>query len=183
MAANSNVLLSVPSPPQRLLVHVAMYKVPPDSREAPEIQLISNLRIPNMKVSANTVLHPFLQTAAVRRGSGQTLHTRQCHKGPLLHLQILGLLFWFCGMIWINLTPLFSLTPPRSSSQSISSRQSKSAINQSPMSSCCLCLRKCSPSDHHWMLYCINAASLCQHLTFHKETAHTKSSWSVLSQP
>lgn len=38
-------------------------------------------------------------------------------------------------------------------------------------------------SDNLWMLYFITAASLCQHLTFHKETAHTKFPWFVLSQP
>lgn len=85
---------------------------------------------------------------------------------------------------WYELTSVhYFLWPPRSSSHSISSCQSESAVNQSPLSSCCLCLRKCSPTDNHWMLYCINAASLCQHLTFHKGTSHTKVPWSVLSQP
>ena len=54
-----------------------------------------------MKVNANTLLHPFLQAAVVGTDAGQALHTRQCHKDPLLPLQILGLLFWFCGMIMI----------------------------------------------------------------------------------
>lgn len=145
-----------------------------------------------MKASDNILLHPFLQTAVVGRGSGQALHTRQYHEGPLLHLQILGLLFWFCGIKWINLTPLFSLTPPRSSSHSISSCQSKSAINQSAMSSCLSVsqemLPKWQPLDALVYKCCLTASNSSQRNSSHKVSMvcpdttigsnKTRSSWS-----
>ena len=136
-----------------------------------------------MKASANILLHSFLQPAVVWTGSAQSLHSRQCHKGPFPRLQILELLFQLRVMMWINPTLLFSQPPPSSSSCSISSCQSKCAINQSPPSWCRLCLRKCSPSSNHRMLHSINAASLCQHLTLNKEIAHTRFPCSVPSWP
>lgn len=76
MAANNTILLSVPS--QKLLVPVAQPSS--CSREALEIQLIRNVRIPNMKAISAILLHPFLQSAVVGKDSGQALSARQCHK-------------------------------------------------------------------------------------------------------
>lgn len=130
-----------------------------------------------MKASANNLLHPFLQPDVVGTDTGQALHTMKCHKGPFPLLQIQGFLFQLCVIIWINCTLLFSLPSPRSSSHSSSSCHPKSAINPSPTSCCCLCLRRWYPGANHRMFYCINAAWLCQHLTLNKETAHTRVPW------